>query len=134
MKINKQQWSTAGPVIKLCVKIYVSIRTNFSPYFWYCVIIIIILKTLVLRLSASHSPPYSEGNACWMVKLNAAFCLETRARKLLILNISFRRVGIEPITNRVLQSQTDSRLATSSNIALNIFNLHGLILKTFDSL
>ena len=36
---------------------------------------------LVLRHSVPHFPPNSGGIACWVAELNAALCLDTRAKK-----------------------------------------------------
>ena len=38
-------------------------------------------ENLVLRHSVPHSPPSSEGIACWVAELKTVLCLDTRAKK-----------------------------------------------------
>ena len=57
-----------------------------------------------------------------MARLNAAFCLDTTAKEMEILNISFPRVGIEPTTCRIY-NYTLCPCATTGLVCICIYNL-----------
>ena len=59
-------------------------------------------KQTSFTLYPARSMRNSGSNACWVTKLNAALCLDSRAKKIevsILINNSFPRVGIELITS-----------------------------------
>ena len=68
-------------IITVTEKIYCYIHTYLLSFTLFPAHSRVGRGNLVLRHSVAHFPPNSGGIACWVAELNAALCLDTRAKK-----------------------------------------------------